>query len=233
MIENDKEIAKSTYSEGSMDGELLTSYIKNEPAIIGKQYEERLAVKDAGTIDIYTKVSIFKEWKNEDGSINRSLNPSMIDINILGNGWIEDEIKRTSSSIVLYYTKPLKSGETSPNFVDSITINPLIKQNVTFGTNNNVITTQREYEGAHMEIRCQVDAVQTHQADYAIWSAWGREVEIAQDRNINFKIENQLVTIFSPICKMLNTNTNKKVNNANKKINNANKKINNVVLQLM
>lgn len=189
MIENDKEIAAANLEEKT-NGELLASYIKNEPAIIGKQYEERLAVKASGASDIYTKVEIYKEWKNEDGSTNQELEPSMLEVNVLDNGWVIDEEKRTAAKITLYYTKPLKVGETSLDFIDSITINPKLKQNVTFNTNNNIITTQRNYEKAHMEIKCKVDAVQTHDAKNAIWSTWGREVEIAEDRNIKFDIGN-------------------------------------------
>ncbi len=46
------------------------------------------------------------------------------------------------------------------------------------GKTYTTITTTYIYDGVEFRIEAQVDAVQTHSAKDAIWSAWGREVEI-------------------------------------------------------
>ena len=49
------------------------------------------------------------------------------------------------------------------------------------------ITTIYEYDGARFCVEAKVDAVQEHNAQDAIWSAWGRRVNIAEDGTLSFK----------------------------------------------
>ena len=41
-----------------------------------------------------------------------------------------------------------------------------------------MITTTYDYNGVQFRVKAKVDAVQDHNGEDAIWSAWGRKVSI-------------------------------------------------------
>ena len=49
------------------------------------------------------------------------------------------------------------------------------------------IKTIYEYDGVQFGVEVEADAVQTHNAEDAIWSAWGRRVNIAEDGTLSFR----------------------------------------------
>lgn len=120
-----------------------------------------------------------------------SLSPELIELNIpQGNGWIMDEAASTPERTVMYYTKILPVGETTPNVIDTLKIDPSIKQKVSKTVTNNqdgsqTITTSYDYNGCQFYIKVKVDSVQEHNAEDAIWSAWGRRVNIASDGTLS------------------------------------------------
>ena len=50
-----------------------------------------------------------------------------------------------------------------------------------------VITTTYDYDGVEFRVEVEVNAVQTHNAQDAIWSTWGREVSISSDKKLSLK----------------------------------------------
>ena len=50
---------------------------------------------------------------------------------------------------------------------------------VTQTQEGNVITTTYDYEGVTLNLEAEVDVVQTHNAEDAILSAWGRKVSLS------------------------------------------------------
>lgn len=104
-----------------------------------------------------------------------SLSPELIELNIpQGNGWIMDEAASTPERTVMYYTKLLNSGETTPNVIDTLNINPNIQQKVTQtkSEQNGVttLTTTYDYNGYQFYIEVKVDSIQEHNAEDAIWT---------------------------------------------------------------
>lgn len=157
---------------------------------IGKKYKEQIAVKNTGTINQYCRASIYKYWLNPKGESDTSMSPDLIELNIpQGNGWIMDEAASTLERTVMYYTKLLNSGETTPNVIDTLNINPNIQQKVTQtkSEQNGVttLTTTYDYNGCQFYIEVKVDSIQEHNAEDAIWSAWAIRVNIASDGTLS------------------------------------------------
>ena len=172
----------------------------------GTQYQEALSVRNSGQIDEYVRVTIYKYWIDRNGNKAPAMDPDLIDLNLLtgDNGWIVDENYSTRERTVLYYTKPLKGtktlkgGELSADFADSMTLDKDIKNYVKQETSTydetsgyTVITTEYVYDGCQFCIDVEVDAIQTHNAEDAALSAWGRVIEIAEDGTLSLGKEGQ------------------------------------------
>lgn len=165
----------------------------NASVKIGKTYPEELSVTNSGDISQYVRVSVFRYWCDAEGNKNREVSPAMIglklgdtDISRLApdTGWLVDEDASTSERTVLYYNRVLAPGETTTLFADSLTIDRGIAAKVTRTEEENadgaiVITTTYDYDGYSFCVEAKVDAVQEHNAEDAVYSAWGRDVSIS------------------------------------------------------
>lgn len=129
-------------------------------------------------------------------SENPPLDASMIDLKFTDSGdWQIDPSATTPERTVLYYYKPLAVGEETTNFTDSLTIKREIANKVTTTetettttAGDETITTKTNvstyaYDGKQFHIDVEVDAVQDHNAEDAILSAWGRSVTITDTAN--------------------------------------------------
>lgn len=174
---------------------------------IGRTYPEALSVRNSGAIDEYVRVKIYKYW-TEDGRKRTDLSPAMIDLHLTGDHWIVDEEASTASleegdgkdgeMIVLYYDRILKAAqegevydETTP-FADKIAIDGRVATKVTETRTTDAngwttVQTVYDYDGASFVLEAEVDAVQTHNAESAIRSAWGVEVEVGADGSLRLK----------------------------------------------
>ncbi len=191
LVENDKEISWRDYSsagDGTWNehtGVLLESMLpEGEKLTLGKKYREELKVRNTGTINQYVRVNIYKYWLDANGVKMRDLSPDLIDLNLvnLGTDWLIDQEASTRERTVLYYNKLLASQSETPLFADKLTIDGSIADRVgeTRETSGGytTITVTYEYDGARFCIEAKVDGVQEHNAQDAIWSAWGRRVTI-------------------------------------------------------
>ncbi len=193
LQENGKDISWRDYQHkddawSEATGVLLANMLSDagdEKLILNKNYKEELAVKNSGTIDQYVRVTVTHYWMDKDGEKKRTdLDPSLININFTNNGWIEDTSAKTDERNVFYYSSVLESGETSSLFADKISISDQIAKKVTDtasadGDGGSTITTKYAYDGAYFVVEAKVDAVQTHNAQEAIKSAWGVDVNIS------------------------------------------------------
>lgn len=193
LVENGANVSWRDYDtndrDGSWDeniGPLLSKMLKKDEKLkVGARYPEELAVHNSGTISQYVRVSIYKYWLDAEGNKMRDLSPDLIDLhltNIGGGGWLEDEEASTPERTVLYYSRLLASDETSPLFADSIAIDGMVASKVTQTSETKdgftTITTNYDYNGVQFCLEAKVDAVQDHNAQDAIWSAWGRRVRV-------------------------------------------------------
>ena len=185
LVENDKVISKRDYaSNGKWDeatGDLLTG-LKEEKIVPGKQYEEAIKVTNSGSIDSYVRVILKKSWTNKEGVKDTTLSPDLIELNFLtDNGWQIAKDQSTTERTVLYYTKAVATGDSTPALSDTIRINPSIAKDVTKHVDGYTITYTYKYDGYTFHVDAEVDAVQTHNAKDAIKSAWGVDVNVSDD----------------------------------------------------
>ena len=161
----------------------------------GQKYEEVLTVSNSGTIDEYVRLTIRRYWEDTTSGKRLDLDPSLINIHLVeGTPWILD--KQYSDAmperIVLYYSKPIASGVTTVGATDWITVDKAVQANVKTVksetdpvTNKTVITTTYTYDGLNFVLEAEAEGVQTHNAKDAIKSAWGRDVNIAEDGTLS------------------------------------------------
>lgn len=196
LLENGETVSRRDYdSNGEWNetsGALLAD-LQEETIVPGKKYDEALAVSNSGSIDSYVRVILNKSWTDSEGSTDPNLSPELIDLNLLtDNGWIIDEDASTAERTILYYTNILPAGDTTPALSDTVRIDPAVADKVTeeVTTDENgykTITFTYAYDGYTFELEAEVNAVQTHNAQDAIKSAWGVDVDVADDGTISLR----------------------------------------------
>lgn len=179
LMEKGKDEPVATSARSSSDqvgeGDLTLPDIKADgKAKVGKSYPEELSVVNSGQIDQYVRVTIYKNWE-KDGKTQTDLYPSYIELGY-APGWTVDSSATTQERTVLYYTGGPVAGGASVPVVNSIRINPAVSDIVKDGTYS--------YQGCSFKIDVEVDAVQTHNAEDAILSAWGRDVTANSDGSL-------------------------------------------------
>lgn len=191
LLENDKEISWRNYDSRKDNGSwleekgvLLENMVpEGEKFKIGVWYPEELKVMNSGTINQYVRVSLYKYWLDENGEKVQTLTPDLIDLELqTDNGWMIDEESSTDERTILYYNRVLETGETSPAFAGRLKIDQSVTAKVTQTTENTAngskIITTYDYDGVQFCIEATVDAVQEHNVEDAVWSAWGRKVTV-------------------------------------------------------
>ena len=188
LLENDKVVSSRDYVsnnewKGTSEGELLTDLLgKDDTFTPGKKYNEAISVKNSGTIDTFVRVIITKSWQDKEGKKNTTLSPDLIELNFLtDNGWQIAKDQSTTERTVLYYTKAVATGDSTPALSDTIRINPSIAKDVTKHVDGYTITYTYKYDGYTFHVDAEVDAVQTHNAKDAIKSAWGVDINVSDD----------------------------------------------------
>lgn len=188
LTENGIDVSTRDYNNSNEDfvswstaqGVLLADMLKEDGELkLGKKYDEKLAVRNSGTINEFVRVSVYKYWVDENKNKLRSLDPGYIDIQFKeGNGWVLDEKSSTPERTVMYYEKRLDVGESTPEFTSTLTINPdaaveVSHTDVVKKDGFTTFTTTYKYDTKTFVLEATVDAVQDHHADHAIPSAWG------------------------------------------------------------
>lgn len=200
LTENGKDISWRDYTHADdkwneHTGELVATMLSDagdKALVLNKTYKEELGVRNSGTIDEYVRVRVFCYWEDEEGNKRTDLDPAWIDLHLTGNGWLEDKTASTAERRVLYYDRILPSGDTAPLFADTLTIDDSLKAKVseTVVKEENgmkTIETKYDYDGVRFVLEAEVDAVQTHNAEDAIMSAWGVDVAVGADGVLQLK----------------------------------------------
>ena len=117
-------------------------------------------VKNTSTITTAVRLSYTEEWKSNDGTIlpNKIGEDSVAIINFANE---EDWVKKGD---YYYYQKELAANETSSNFIESVTLNPLLENANTCTTDENNVTSCTSngtgYDNATYKINITVELVQ-------------------------------------------------------------------------
>ena len=156
---------------------------KGEKLELNKDYDETLTVENSGSIDQYVRVRIYRYWMDEDNKKKvTTLAPELIDLNLVNEDqWIQNP-DSTRECVELYYKGILPSGTESVPFADKIRIDGQVAAETSMETRvepeGKVITTTYKYDGVNFHLDVEVDAVQTHNAQDAIKSAWGVDASV-------------------------------------------------------
>ena len=85
----------------------------------------------------------------------------------------------------------IPAGKSTPALSDTLKIDGSIatkvKQDVTEKDGYKTITTTYAYDGYNFQLEAEADAVQTHNAQDAIKSAWGVDVDVDGNGNISLR----------------------------------------------
>lgn len=180
LLENGEIVSSRDYDGDEWvetSGALLQDMLgENEKLALGKRYEEKLSVKNSGSIDQYVRVRIYKYWTKNGSEVKEtSLSPDLIKLKLVNEGqWINPNPEAQNQECTeLYYKGILPTGETTIDFADGITIDGQLATEAEIRQEGNTITTTYKYDGVEFHLDVEVDAVQTHNAQDAIWSAWG------------------------------------------------------------
>ena len=170
-------------------GVLLNDLLGTDKALkAGKEYEEILTVTNNGTIDQYVRVTLYKYWQEADGK-RVDLSPAYIKLVLGTDNWIVDPAASTDERTVLYYKTPLKATETTSSLLEAISVdNEILKtvsQSETKEGSYITVTNTYKYGSVEIGLKAEVDAVQVHNAEDAILSAWGATVSIADDGTLS------------------------------------------------
>ena len=176
--DNDDWKISTNQGKDAVSGALLKNMLKkDEKLALNKSYHEELSVRNSGTIDEYVRVRIYRYWteKNSSGKDVKitTLSPELIDLNLVnGNKWVKNP-NDSAECTELYYKGILPSGSETELFADGIRIDGQVASEAAVETKGNTITTTYKYDGVEFHVDVEVDAVQTHNAQDAIKSAWG------------------------------------------------------------
>lgn len=198
LLENGSVVAKRDYNHkndqwNTVQEPLFENTLNGEKLKPGKKYKEVLTVSNTGTIDNYVRVILYKSWMDPAGNKDTTLSPKLINLNILeGNGWVIDEKASTTERTVLYYTGIVPAGGSTPAITDTLRIDTSVANKVTEKitadeAGNKIITTVYEYDGYKFNLEAEVDAVQTHNAQDAIKSAWGVDVNVSDNGTLSLR----------------------------------------------
>lgn len=184
------EVADGTWDEHT--GVLLAGMLEetDNTLVMNRNYTEKLSVANTGTINEYVRVTVYRYWVDADGNKQREIDPSAINLHLVNQAgqdgeqcWIEDTAAATRERTVLYYNRVLPSGSTTPDFSDTISIDGEIVSHINTWTDaNGVTTSEYEHNGCRFVLEATVDAVQDHNAEAAILSAWGMNVSVSDNR---------------------------------------------------
>ena len=206
VVEDSEDPTKATGTWTVNNNIPLFSDIAKDGLVIGKLYSEEYKVRNSGQIDEYVRVIIYKFWADDvvydsEGKITSykkdiSLDPSLIECTLdTTDGWILDDSETTAERVILYYNKPISTGEETTKFMTNLKINDKVRNSAgnpkeepatdEKGNPYTKIIYTYPYEGKMFIVEMEADAVQTHNAADAIRSAWGRRVSISESKELS------------------------------------------------
>lgn len=199
LLENGQVVSSRDYVGNDWktggDKKLLQSLIpvdlkksQTQKLSLGEEYKEELRVQNTGAIDSYVRVIVYRSW-TKGGQKNTELSPELIQMDLGGDGWVVDNAASTRERTILYYKDPLKGdpdgkgeGGITSTFNTKFSIDQSVGNKVTekrtTTSKGEIIETTFAYHGYEYNVSVEVDAVQTHNAEDAIRSAWGVDMSV-------------------------------------------------------
>ena len=186
LVENEEVINYRNYiDDGKWDKKtdsaiLMEDMIKEgEKLVPGKVYDEELKVANSGAIDSYIRVILSKYWVDPEGNRTTDADPAYIQLTPGSSKWLKDADASNEEREIYYCSEVVAVEETTEALITKLTIDPKVAKELIQTTNgNNIITYEYKYDGYTFVVEAEAQAVQTHNAEDAIKSAWGVDVTI-------------------------------------------------------
>ena len=150
----------------------------------GRLYEEKIAAKNLGEVDIFVRAIIRTYWVDKDGNTTVDLDPDLIKFKFDGqdfnkSAWQINDQETTKERKVYYLTNALKPGKTSAPVLNKIRIDGAVLDDVSYTTEvdeetgKTIYTYTYAYDGYRACVEADVQALQPHNINDAIKSSWG------------------------------------------------------------
>ena len=183
-----------------LDGDLVLNNLGSDSEfLIGKDYDFEIKVRNTGTIDQYVRVTIYKSWvippsstgpkgwfhgENSTKIRDDQYDLDNIELFYKNNGvelpynttnWIKDTDSNsdTDERDIYYYKGTLAQGEYTEALLTTLRISPEVAVTPVAKTVGNTTYYTYAYDGLAFVVKAEVDAIQTHNYEKAIRSAWG------------------------------------------------------------
>ena len=148
--------------------------------LAGKKYSKDVYITNDGEIDEYMRVVVRKYWKQNGKLADPAVvKPDWITLEV-ADGWTKDEANSTAETAVYIYTPEATTAGGSVKFLTSVQIDKALRA-AKQSTANGETTTTYLYDGVEFCLEIEADGVQTHNAQDAIKSAWGKTVTAASE----------------------------------------------------
>lgn len=192
LEENGEAISSRDYTEDNTwaetQGVLFSDLFGEDGVQLGKPYDDTITVRNSGDIDTFVRVTVTRSWLDGNGNKDTSLDPDLICLGFLeGNGWVVDEGASTKERTVLYYANALAADGSTAPLLDkgALTIDSSVGSKVIQETEETdegtLVRTSYAYDGYQFYVGIEADAVQARNAQDAIKSAWGVDVQVSED----------------------------------------------------
>ena len=97
----------------SQDSGKMFGMLKGDDKLIpGKKYPVNVTVSNTGSVDEYTRVTIYRYWLGKDGKQDTTLDAKLIQYEV-DSSWKKDDTKSTDEMSIFYYTGGKFTGSTA------------------------------------------------------------------------------------------------------------------------
>lgn len=164
----------------------------------GRMYDEKIAAKNLGEVNIFVRAIIRTYWVDEDGDKDVNLDPALIkfkfdDKDFNTSAWQINNQETTKERKVYYLTNALKPGKTSAPVLNKIHIDGAVLDDFSYTTEvdeetgKTIYTYTYTYDGYRACIEADVQALQPHNINNAIKSSWGVQNVTASGSKLTVK----------------------------------------------
>lgn len=177
----------------------------------GRAYDEVIQARNGKDVEQYVRLTVRKYWMKADGTKATDLSPTLIKLTYHGeeynkSDWVMGD--SSTESATYYYKTPLGGNQDTSPLFDKLTIDKSVAPDMHMPTEEElksaayadyvtveettegkkIYTYSYKYDGYTFYIEADVQALQTHNAQDAIHSAWGvYNVIVGSDGNLSIQ----------------------------------------------
>ncbi len=168
----------SIYQSGSAQDEGKSHFSFSQAAAPGQTIDEAVYAKgDAGSKDMYLRVTATKYWTDAEGKkiVDGSADASEIKLITAdtSNWFVDDKSDANGEEVYFYYKKPISAGESTTEIMNQFSI-----------LTDSLDKNSNSYSGKKVNIDFDIDAVQKIAGKDAMMAEWGVDATLDGNGNI-------------------------------------------------